>query len=120
LESGLLFLNNKIRLDYFRPGIGSVIVDSDLHMISVPLYAKYTFLKYLFLQGGVSLDLQTNYSNDSNLDKQSGLGLEFGFGGKVNFGKVSLFLNPFYSNHAINAHNNLMEAGAKFGLGYNF
>jgi hypothetical protein len=118
IETGLLYSVNKIQLTTIGPAGG--IYNQNLNMLSLPVYGKLTFLKYLYGQFGFSLDHQTNYSADHIVDDQSGVGLELGVGGKCNFGPVSVFVNPYYANHRFYGHNNLMEAGVKFGLGYNF
>ena len=118
LETGLLYANNKVQLTTIGPAGG--IYNQDLHMVSVPVYAKWTFLKYLFGQCGLSFDHELNYSADHIVDDQSGVGIEVGIGAKYNVGPVSVFVNPYYCNHRFYGHNNLMEAGLKFGLGYDF
>jgi hypothetical protein len=118
LETGFLFSQNKIQLTTIGPRGG--IYNQNLDMLTVPLYARYTFLKYAFVQWGFMFDHETNYSPDHDVDDQSGIGLEAGVGGKYNFGPVSIFVNPFFCRHAITARMNLMEAGARFGLGYSF
>jgi hypothetical protein len=118
VETGLLFSESKIQLTTIGPA-GSTYNQS-LDMLTVPVYAQYTFLKYLYAQGGFMFDHETNYTSDHNLVDQSGVGIEIGFGGKYSFGPVSVFVNPFLCRHAINANNNLLEAGTRFGLGYNF
>src|ERR1700712_2269943 len=118
IETGLLYSVNKIQLTTIGPRGG--IYDQNLNMLSIPFYGKLTFLKYLYGQFGVSFDHQANYSPDHIVDDQSGLGIELGVGGKYSFGPVTAFVNPYYANHRFYGRNNLMEAGLKFGLGYNF
>ena len=118
LETGLIYSESKIQLTTSGPGHG--IYNQNLDMVTVPLYADFTFLKYLYAQGGVLFDHETNYTSNHNLVDQSGVGIELGIGGRCNFGPVSVFVNPFLCRHALNAQSNLMEAGARFGLGFNF
>jgi len=92
----------------------------EIHMISVPALAKITFLKYLYGEAGLVFDHQTNYKTDGVVDSQSGVGVEVGVGGQYKIGPVSVFVNPYYTNHRFNGRNNLEETGIKFGLGYNF
>jgi hypothetical protein len=118
LETGLLYSVNKIQLTTIGPAGG--IYNQNLNMLSVPVYAKLNFLKYFFAQWGFSLDHETNYSSNSIIDDQSGIGIVVGIGGKYNIGNASIFVNPFFCRHALAAQNNLVETGIKFGIGYNF
>lgn len=118
LETGLLYSANKVQLNTIGPAGG--IYNGEVHMLSVPVLAKLTFLKYLYGQCGVVFDHETNYTTDGILDDQSGVGIEVGIGGKYSFGPVSVFVNPYYTNHRFYGRNNLMESGVKFGLGYDF
>jgi len=120
IETGLIYANHKAEVHYIVGGLGEQKRSGEIHLISVPLYARYTFLKYLFLQSGFSLDHQTNYSADGIANDQSGIGLELGVGGKVNLGQLSVFANPYFCNHNFSGTNNLMETGIKFGAGFNF
>jgi len=118
IETGLLYSNNKVELVTIGPAGGQY--SGEIHMISVPALAKITFLKYLYGEAGVVFDHQTNYKTDGIVDSQSGVGVEVGVGGQYKFGSVSVFVNPYYTNHRFNGRNNLEETGIKFGLGYNF
>jgi len=119
-ETGLFYSTNNIRLSTIHGPRGDFYYDGVVKMISVPLYARLTFFKYLFAQGGLILDHQTNYAPYGVVNDQSGIGFEMGFGGKCNFGPISIFINPYFCRHALNGRNNLIEAGAKTGIGYNF
>ncbi|MBV8390766.1 MAG: outer membrane beta-barrel protein [Mucilaginibacter sp.] len=119
LETGLLYSTNKVQSNTIG-SYGERTYNGEVHMLSVPVLAKWTFLKYLYGQSGVVFDHQTNYSAYHIVDDQSGVGIEIGIGGKYNFGPVSIFANPYITNHRFYGRNNLMEAGIKFGLGYDF
>lgn len=118
LETGLLYSVNKVELTTIGPRGG--IYDQDIKLISVPIYAKLSFFKYAFAQWGVMLDHETNYNRDSIIDDQSGVGVVLGIGGQYHFGQANIFVNPYFCRHALNANNNLVETGIKFGVGYNF
>lgn len=119
IETGLLCSTNKVQLSTIG-GYGERIYNGEVHMLSVPVLAKWTFLKYLYGQCGVVFDHQANYSAYHIVDDQSGIGIEASMGGKYNFGPVSIFADPYFINHRFYGRNNLMKAGIKFGLGYNF
>jgi hypothetical protein len=120
LETGLLYSKADVLLSTIQGPRGEFFYNGDVKMISIPVYAKFTFLKYVFLQGGILLDHQTNYSRNGVINDESGVGLEMGIGGKYSFGPVSVFVNPFLAKHGTPGSNNLLEAGAKFGLGFDF
>ncbi|MFA5299054.1 MAG: outer membrane beta-barrel protein [Lutibacter sp.] len=94
-----------------------------LEIISIPIYGNYTFWKYLFVNGGPILDFQTS---DNSTDSQSGIGYSLGIGGKYDFNKFLIFINPNYKRHSVipfekeNNHQKLTELGVQIGLGYKF
>ncbi|HVW97316.1 MAG TPA: hypothetical protein VHA56_15190 [Mucilaginibacter sp.] len=120
-ETGVVYSNNKIQLN--TDGPLSHTTDGNVHILSVPVILKYTFLKYLYADGGLLVENQTN---NSIIRDQSGIGFELGLGGKYDAGRVTFFLNPFLREHAVIAFKsegssqNLLEGGLKLGLGYNF
>ena len=118
LETGLLYSVNKVELTTIGPHAG--IYDQNVNLISVPIYAKLNFFKYAFAQWGVMLDHETNYNSDSIINDQSGVGIVIGIGGQYSIGHANIFINPYFCRHALNANNNLVETGIKFGVGYNF
>jgi hypothetical protein len=122
IETGLIFSNDKIRSESILPGFGNRIVDGTVKSFSVPVYFKFAFFKYLYADMGMLIDKQTDYSDNSVVNDQSGLGFEVGIGGKYNIGRVSVFVNPYYRLYGASSssNNNLDEAGLKFGVGYNF
>ena len=119
LGTGLVYSENKIQLTTIYLGYNGVY-NQTVAMITVPLYAKYSFFKFLYAQGGITADHQINYSRDSYIVDQSGIGIELGLGGRYSFGPGSVFVNPFFCRHGINASRNLIDAGVRFGIGYSF
>jgi hypothetical protein len=71
IETGLEYSVNNVLWDYedaynphFTPQKGSI------KMLSVPIYANLTFLKYLFADAGMSADFETNHHfNSISLNK---------------------------------------------------
>lgn len=125
LESGLYFSADSIAFSSFLPGVRTERKEQ-VKMITVPVYAKLDFLKYFFVDGGLLVHFQTNYSSNSTLTRQSGLGYELGLGGKYDFGRVQIFVNPYVQYHTLikfdssRDYFNLMDFGYKFGVGYDF
>jgi len=121
LETGLVFADDKTQESSIVPGSGHALNDGEVKMISVPVYLKLTFLRFLYVDGGFTLDKQTNLNSAGAIIDQSGLGTGFGVGGQVKLGPVSVFVNPYFSTFAITrTRDNLIETGFKFGAGYNF
>jgi hypothetical protein len=118
LGTGLVYSENKIQLTTIGPA--AAVYNQTIAMVTVPVYARYSFLKYLYAQGGLVADHQLNYSRNSDIRDQSGVGIELGIGGRYSFGAGSVFVNPFYCLHGINASMNLIDAGVRFGIGYHF
>jgi len=135
IETGLLFADNKAQTSLIAPVTypimagpgpgGLIITNGDIKMLSIPLLAKFTFFKYVYVDAGLVADFETNYSNYTIANDQSGIGYEVGIGGKYSWGHFCVFVNPFVTVNGLilfnsTSSNNLLEAGAKFGLGYNF
>ncbi len=125
LETGLLFVTDKAEQSSVTPGIGNVKNDGNIKLISIPVLAKFTFFKYFYADAGTSIDKETNYSNTSVANDQSGLGFELGVGGQYTFGHVTIFVNPYVKQYGAirfdgGQNFNLLEDGFKFGIGYHF
>ncbi len=93
----------------------------NLNVISIPVGVQVTFLKYLFVNGGFSLDFDTGVSNA--FEDQTGIGLHLGCGAHYEFkNKMSLFINPYTKSHSIvsfaspDDRHRLLEAGVKVGV----
>ena len=126
IETGLEYLNNNLLWDYedaydptFRPQKTSI------KMLSVPVYGNFTFFKYVFLNAGFTVDIETDHPAERIAPEQSGIGIFFGAGGKYTFNHISLFVNPFIQVHSMlrfssSGDQNLANSGFKFGVGYSF
>jgi hypothetical protein len=78
LETGINYLSTKVKI---TPSFTGTTVNSrqvDLKLISIPIYANYSFGKYFFLNGGPILDFQ---NSTESFDSQSGIGYGIGLGG---------------------------------------
>lgn len=124
-ETGLDYATHKYdKSPAFYPGLDMAPKPEKLHLISVPLYANLTFWKYVFVHGGALVDFEINKQN--SIQKQSGIGLGLGIGGKYDFKRFSVMVNPFLQRHAILAFEktgtrlSLLNAGVRIGLGYSF
>ena len=127
LETGLEYSRFKFSIKpAYHPDIDMTARKENVELVSVPLYARYTFAKYLFVNGGVIADFQINKRKTDTVDRQSGVGLGVGIGGKYEFKHIMISINPFLQQHAIIAiekakyQERLLEAGIRFGVGYRF
>jgi hypothetical protein len=123
IEFGVNFLKSDLILNG-APMIPQIPTRYEkLEMISIPIYANYTLWKYLFVNAGPILDLQTS---ENSIDSQSGIGYSIGFGGKYDFNNFLIYVNPNYKRHAVlpfekeNYQQRLTELGIQFGIGYKF
>jgi len=123
LESGINYLSTQVKITPAPTGLPANSQSEDLKMISIPIYANYTFGKYFFINAGPILDFQ---NSQKSFDSQSGIGYSIGVGGKYDFDRFSIFVNPNYKRHSLipfekeNNHQKLTEFGIQVGLGYGF
>lgn len=125
IETGLQYAHNKIETHYFPDGV-THYKNSEIHVLTIPIYGNLTFLKYFFFEAGPTLDFESKHASSTSIDDQSGIGLAFGLGGKYTLRNVTVIVNPFFQRHLIlspgsgGAVERLYESGIKFGIGYNF
>ena len=126
LEGAIVYSHNKVQTVQPYYGEMPVINNSAVNIVSVPVYAKFSFLSYIFIYGGLSLDQQTNSSSNDLFPDQSGFSAEAGIGGKYNFRRIVLIVNGFIRDHATfyigttSSNNSLVDEGIKLGIGYTF
>ncbi len=127
IETGLEYSKNSIEITpSFYPEIDLTSRKVTIEILTIPIYANYTFLKYLYANVGALIDFELNREEYDSTDNQSGIGFGLGIGGKYAFNNLILFVNPFYQIHAVipfnkeNYQQHLNELGLKFGIGYNF
>jgi len=126
LETGLEYSKHTILISpEFFPGMDRTPHKSKLDLVSIPVTVKMNFLKYLFVNGGCLLDLDT--SNSSPIDNQTGLGALLGVGIKYDFKfGGTIFANPYLKCHSLvpfspeRFQQRLLESGIRIGFVYNF
>ncbi|HEX3387089.1 MAG TPA: hypothetical protein VHS53_17940 [Mucilaginibacter sp.] len=79
----------------------------------------------MFVNGGISIDIETDHPAQRIAPEQNGIGIFLGAGGKYEFNHVTLFVNPYIQVHDTRRFNssgdrNLLNTGFKFGIGYSF
>ena len=125
-ETGIEYGNYKFTIKpAFYPGIDQTAKPSKAELITIPVYANITFLKYAFINGGALIDIEINKQN--TIQNQSGIGFGLGLGGKYNFNKIDIFVNPFLQRHAFisleeknDNRLSLINPGVRVGIGYTF
>ncbi|KAB1066494.1 outer membrane beta-barrel protein [Tamlana haliotis] len=122
LETGINYLSSKVQINSNSLGTNNQR-HTYLKMVSIPMYFNYTIGSYFFLNGGPQLDFQ---NSGESFDSQSGFGLGIGFGGKYNFKRFLIYLNPNLKMHALipfkkeDHQQSLTEFGVQLGIGYQF
>ena len=98
---------------------------SNFKLFSIPVTLKMDFMKYLFVNGGCLLDLDTSPSRP--IDNQTGLGVILGVGIQYDFKfGGTIFANPYLKCHSLvpffsdRYHQRLLESGIRIGFMYNF
>ncbi len=123
LESGINYMSTQVKITTALIGLPFSSRTEELKMISIPIYANYTFGNYFFINGGAILDFQ---NSKKSFDTQSGIGYSIGVGGKYDLDEFSIFVNPNFKRHSLipfekeNNHQKLTEFGIQVGLGYGF
>ena len=125
LETGLQYSGNKVKTEYFPDGI-THYMESEIKLISVPIYANLTFLRYFYVEAGPTLDFEVQHKQSAPVQNQGGIGLAAGFGGKYTIKRITIYINPFVQRHLLASFSNdkiyerLWQSGLKFGVGYSF
>ncbi len=125
IETGLEYSINKIETVTFPDGMNHYN-ESNIKILSIPIYGDLTFWKYFFVNAGPTIDFELHRQTSESTYDQSGIGFGFGIGGRYTLKNFTVSLNPFYQKHLILRskkgayHENLYESGIKLGLGYNF
>jgi hypothetical protein len=122
IEAGMIYSkHNVVFTSHLRPDGGRSFSRSNLQTVSVPVTFRANFLKYLFVNAGAVVDVETKHSV---LDNQSGIGAMAGIGFRYSFTpQVSAFVNPFLQQHAIipfrpmNYQQRMLDAGVRVGVG---
>ena len=133
LETGLEYSKNKIEITpvyypelHMYPSKNVVTQEVSVNMITIPVYANFTFFKYFYANAGALIDFELSGEEYKSADEQSGIGFGGGIGAQYTFQNFTFFVNPMIRYHAVipfqkeNYQQHLAEAGVKFGLGFNF
>lgn len=95
-----------------------------LEMVTFRAGLKYSFLQYLFVNGGLLFDFDVE---NEIVDPQSGIGLGIGLGAEYVFPSgFNMFANPYLNQHALipfqreDSPQRLLDGGIRLGVGYRF
>lgn len=97
-----------------------------ISMLSIPLGIRTSFLRYLFVYTGTSVD--TDFSSGNNgASSMTGLGWNLGFGANFTYKNATAFFSPYVQQHGTislagegDTREKLLLHGLKFGVGYRF
>ncbi|MBS1531414.1 MAG: hypothetical protein JSU01_13995 [Bacteroidetes bacterium] len=126
IETGLEYGKSKLLLNYVDPPRPDFKpLPTSIQMLTLPVYGRFTFFRYAFLNAGLSVNLETDQTAQRITPDESGIGIFLGVGGKYTFGRITLSANPFFQLQSVvpfssNGGRALVNNGFKFGLGYNF
>ena len=128
IETGIEYYNNNQKYiepltlynntPYFNQQSSSNTNKGNVKTISVPIYANFVFLKYLYADIGVYANFEDYHLPVGNSIKQNIGGIAGGIGGKYAFNKIIVFVNPFFRSDI--ADSPIVNLGVKFGVGYGF
>lgn len=108
---------------YKTPPSPDVWETGTIEMLSVPLYFRLAFLKYLFLTAGTVIDFEVK---NNVMTPQSGIAATGGFGFTVPLknNKISIIVHPYYELHNVlpifhkAGGEHLLTAGVRGGVIY--
>jgi hypothetical protein len=122
LETGLNYSLYNLR-NSPAPMIDAPTTTSSVSLIDIPVGVRATFLKYIFANGGLMLDMDMN--SGGGVSNQIGVGVMLGLGVKYDFKfGGSIFFNPNIKWHSLlpfsmdSYHQSLVEGGWKIGVTY--
>ncbi len=125
IETGIEYSKHTVLVNpNLPPNMDSEAYKSDFSIINIPITVRANFLKYLFINGGLIVDIDA--SSESVIDSQTGIGGLIGIGASYdfNFG-ASVFVNPYFKAHSLlpfsgeDYPHRLMESGIRIGVTYN-
>jgi hypothetical protein len=96
--------------------------NEDIYLINIPLTARLNFGKFLYLNGGLLLDIDISSKSSPN-NSQSGIGTIIGIGSKYDFKSGwEITINPYTKLHSVIAFipsvntERLWETGFRIGV----
>ncbi len=124
INSGLQFQQTSMQSENSSTTGERQTWDYQVDNLNIPILANFTFLKYLFVEGGPMLNFQINDEDPYGIEDQSGLGLSLGLGAQYDIGKFNIFIKsqgqmqtliPFNKE---NYHDRLITNSLSIGIFY--
>lgn len=123
IETGLSYLETEVERSS-APGLGLDQTTLPLELVTIRAGLKYSFLQFLFVNGGLLLDFDVE---NEIIDPQTGIGLGIGLGAEYVFiSGFNIFVNPYLNQHALipfqseDDHQRLRDFGVRLGVGFRF
>ncbi|OFY38767.1 MAG: hypothetical protein A2X18_08820 [Bacteroidetes bacterium GWF2_40_14] len=117
IVTGVTLTGNKFEVTPPYTGTPVLTRSMNLNVFSIPLFAKFHFLKFLYVSGGPVFNLNGG-ERDLN-----GIGAGADFGGEYSFNNgIVLSFGPFIRVIGVLPWKNykLINSGVNFGIGYRF
>lgn len=124
LVSGLQFQQNWMHGQNSSSGPETLIWESRVDNLNIPILANISFSKYFFLEGGPVLNFQINKEGPYEIDSQNGIGFSFGLGAQYNIGTLNVFIKSQNQIQTIipfgagNYHDRLISNAISLGAFY--
>lgn len=126
IEVGVNYNNYTYEFD--NPSLGPGVLEPfevKNEVIDIPITVRWNFHKFFFLNGGLSVGIDTGKYD--HLDSQTGIGAMIGVGAKYDLknSPIGFFVNPYYKMHSLipflkdKNHVRAAEAGFRLGIVYN-
>lgn len=123
-ETGLEYSRKIGSLKTVFPFDDFIISKANSTLLSLPLTLRANFLRFLYVNGGILMDLDLGGYTPSRY--QSGVGYLFGLAAKYDFKfGGSIFINPYFKKRSLVPFSSnedklkVDEAGIRVGLNYN-
>ncbi len=120
-ETGVEFSHYKIEVKP-APFVDASPRNEDFNVLTIPLSLRLTFLRYLFVNGGLMLNFD---GGSMPIDSQTGIGSLLGVGLKYDFKSgLGLFVNPYAKFYSLvplereDYRQQILESGFRFGIVY--
>lgn len=126
LETGLEYSKHSVYFNPFTPpNVDAIGSKENISIINIPAALRATFLKYLFINSGLLVDI--DLSKPNGISSQNGIGTLLGLGFNYDFDKgMSVSINPYIKAHSLISTSSdryperLMESGLRMGIAFSF
>jgi hypothetical protein len=123
VETDVLYMRNNATL---YETYNNTILHNTVELVSLQGFVKISFLKYLYVDGGIAADCDPSSNINDKLWDQAGVAAEAGFGAKISLKRITFSINPYVRTHGdlvfgkVDSNDKLNERSIKFAVGYDF